>query len=222
MKRDMPKKTTHLSKITVDKQNKILLQDFCNSCNNIKNADITKDTNKMIRGFLNRLYSSIDNQPDCLKIWVDGSYNKVNKKAGIGIVILADEDLPLTDPKNICLGKTVNAKSSVNAEIYALSIGLSYILDTYDTKNIHIYYDCTTSTVCAANIDAYIHNGAPYTNLKSVLKRIRKKEVNVAFEHTKAHDTDPYNKACDMIAKYYAGISLQQSQIKYLNRLIKL
>lgn len=204
-----------------NRDSRIKAQDMFNSYACIFDPHIKKDIDAMVDKTLAKAYKHIDSNPDTIRLWVDGSYNPKTQIAGIGIVIITNEDFGFDRVHNIAFGKTVKADTSLNAEIYALSIGLSYILDTFDAKNIHVYYDCSNSTVCAANIDAFVSQGVPFTNFKSALKRIRKNKINTVFEHTKAHNTDKHNIECDLLARYYSKAKLQDSQKRQLKYLIE-
>jgi ribonuclease HI len=204
----------------INKDYRIVMQDLLNSYHCTNDTALQKFIEKDLDDLLSQLYNHMEKQ-NTIKIWVDGSYNAKTKSAGIGIVIITDDHHEIDQKVNIAFGKSVNAKSSVLAEIYALSIGLSYVLDTFeDNPNIHIYYDCKNSTVCATNIEAFTVFGAPYTNFKSALKRIKRRKINVVFEHTKAHSSDYYNNICDLLAKHYSKAKLQNQQKKLINKYI--
>ena len=213
-------KKADYSKKFMTKDYRIVMQDLLNSYHCINDINLQKSIEKSLDDLLTQIYKHSDRK-NTIKIWVDGSYNAKTKSAGIGIVIITDENRDIDQKVNIAFGKSVNAKSSVLAEIYALSIGLSYILDTFeDNPNIHIYYDCKNSTICATNIDAFSSFGAPYTNFKSALKRIKRRKLNVIFEHTKAHSSDDYNNICDLLAKHYSKAKLQNQQKRLINKYI--
>lgn len=136
------------------------------------------------------------------ELWVDGSYNEHAGCAGIGVAVALDASKPGCDA---AFGKPVRASGSAEAEIYAVGIGLSYLLDTYpDVRRVVLRYDCTAAAVTAANLQAYAGLGAPYTNLRSAMKRLEKAGVSVVFRHTKAHGSDWRNGLCDAIARYYS------------------
>ena len=205
----------------IRKDTKIRMQDLFNSYSFISDENMLNAVEKELSKTLYKLYNSIDDKT-AVKIWVDGSYNPKTKTSGIGIVIITNEHYGIDGVHNIAFGKTINAKTSLTAEIYALSIGLSYLLDTFsDIKDVHVYYDCISSTVCATNIDSYTMLGAPYTNFKSAIKRIKRRKINVVFEHVKAHNTDINNNYCDLLARYYSKATLQTSQLKKVQKLIK-
>lgn len=224
----MTKKTANTSKSKsantlknkAKKDARIRIQDLFNSYTCIADENIQASIEKELNKVLHRVYSTIDDKK-AVKLWVDGSYNPKTKTSGIGIVIITDDNYGIDGVHNIAFGKTVNAKSSLTAEIYALSIGLSYLLDTFDDlKDIHVFYDCVNATICATNIDAYTVLGAPYTNFKSALKRVKRRKLNVVFEHTKAHMDDTNNIRCDLLARYYSKANLQASQLKKVHKLI--
>lgn len=203
------------------KDARITAQDLFNSYACIQDDELRTSVDKSICRILTKIYDSMVGKSP-VKLWVDGSYNPKTKTAGIGIIITTDNNHGIDNVKNIAFGKTVKAKDSLTAEIYALSIGLSYILDTFpDVDNLHVKYDCVNATVCATNIDAYACFGAPYTNFRSALKRAKRRGVNIAFEHVKAHANEEYNEKCDAIAKYYAKIKLPAAQLKQIRKIIK-
>ena len=200
---------------------RIVAQDLFNSYACTYDPVAKAAIDRSLRGAFARL-SERTSKKRPIKLWVDGSYNPKTKTAGIGIVIIADEDLPIGEGRNVAFGKAVKAKDSQAAEIYALSIGMSYILDTFqDADSVMIRYDCVSSTVCATNIDAYTSFGAPYTNFKSALKRAKRRRMNMLFEHTDAHADDRNNNLCDAIAKYHAKIKLQAPVLKQVRKFMK-
>lgn len=205
-----------------EQDSRITAQDLFNSFACLYDAGVKEKAKRMLENALLQIRSDIDAKKP-LTLWVDGSYNPKLDTAGIGIVIIPDMSDPAPgSPGNIIFGKAVKAKSSLEAEIYALSIGLSYILDTYPGKDhIHVKYDCVNSTVCAVNIESLSSLGAPYTNFKSALKRIRKKKISVVFEHVKAHENDAQNERCDLLAKYYSKAKLPAAQLRIIKKLLK-
>ena len=107
------------------------------------------------------------------ELWTDGSYDDKDHRAGIGIMIRqmrapgSVNTGPEQDIKAI-FGKAVKASDSQEAELYAMAVGLSYLLDACpDVKSVRLRYDCVGASVTAANIDAYASRGAPYTNFRS-------------------------------------------------------
>jgi len=152
-----------------------------------------------------------------VRVWTDGSYNTnatTKKKGGIGFVIEYNG-------MKIHFGKAVDTTSSTDTEIMSLAIALSYILDTFDEINneniVKVYYDA--SIICEKIPDVVWgkQTRSPYTNLKSALKRYKRRSVKIIFEHVKAHDVNTNNNIADAISKYYSGIDLNKSQ----NRLLK-
>ncbi len=192
----------------------IRLQDCYNSIVGINGDEaLIRHVSKEMQQLADYLYKTIDARHP-VGLWVDGSYNPKKHIAGIGVVIITDPGKDFDQINNICFGKTIKKiDSSIKAEIYALSVGLSYLMDICpDAENVHVYYDCVNSVICAANINSYAPFGSPYTNFKSALKRIRKEKRNVVFEHTKAHHKDTNNEICDVISKHYSKSSMSKSQ----------
>lgn len=166
------------------------------------------------------VYRDAMEKDGCASVWVDGSHNAKTGASGIGIVIGTGSG---SDYGLSAFGKSVKAKSSVDAEVYALAIGISYLLDTYPgIKNVRLRYDCLNATVCAANIDAYVPCGAPYTNFRSAMKRARKAGVAISFEHVKAHNKSRNNETADLIARYYAKARLGKCQMDAIRKYVKI
>lgn len=211
----MTKKETFTPRSDRSKNQQIHVQDFYNSTACIADEDLKERIRSGIEVLVQDVYDTVD-AASPVRIWVDGSYNASTKKAGIGVVIITDPEKPFDQKNNICFGKPLsNIDSSVKAEIYALSIGLSYVMDrNKEIKNMHVYYDCVDSVACAANINSFAQFGSPYTNFRSALKRIRRNKINVAFEHTKAHGRDLYNEICDVTSKHFSGANMTPAQSK--------
>lgn len=154
---------------------------------------------------LSELYSA---QGSHAELWTDGSYNEKAGAAGIGVMVTAPGMAPVT------FGKGVRAKDSQEAELYAIAIGLSFLLDTFPgLKSVRIRYDCAGAASSAASIDAYADRGAPYTNFRKALKRCRKSGTDVLFQHVKAHAGEQHNETCDLLARYYAKARLDPEQM---------
>lgn len=159
------------------------------------------------------------NDNNTIRVWTDGSYNlnsKTKSKGGIGFVIDFNGE-------KIHFGKKVATNSSTDTEIMSLAVALSYILDTFDyidsNNIIKIYYDA--SIICEKLPDVIWGKQmrSPYTNLKSALKRYKKRNIKILFEHVKAHDTNTNNNIADAISKYYSGIDLNKSQQRIIKQL---
>lgn len=150
------------------------------------------------------------------ELWTDGSYDEKTGSAGIGIMIRTVGPSGRDDAggkPDAVFGKAVRAHDSHEAELYAMAVGLSYLLDACpEAKSVRLRYDCVAASVTAANIDAYASRGAPYTNFRSALKRARKSGVAVLFQHVKSHAGDDGNEVCDLLAKHYAKLPLDKAQ----------
>lgn len=157
-------------------------------------------------------------------LYVDGSFNPESKAAGIGLALIRDcGKMPWEEP-NACMGKTIRACGSAEAEIWAVAVGISYALCAYpEARCIRLNYDCASaaaSAVCAAGMGEGTPERSPYTNLASAMKRARKAGVTIVFRHVKAHAGNRPNEACDAIAKHFSGLSPDEYAGKYLKDLL--
>lgn len=195
------------------KQAQIRLKDFANSFNCASDPKLVSAMDSAMEACMAEAYAR-QYREGYTELWTDGSYDDKDHRAGIGIMI---RQMPAPgsgragqepDIKAI-FGKAVKASDSQEAELYAMAVGLSYLLDACpDVKSVRLRYDCVGASVTAANIDAYASRGAPYTNFRSALKRARKAGVVILFQHVKSHAGNDGNEICDLLAKHYANIPL--------------
>lgn len=203
------------------RQAQIRLKDFANSFGCSSDQKMLAAMDAAMAACLSEAYAR-QYRNGYAELWTDGSYDEKTRSAGIGIMIRpVGPDGVRRD--GTVFGKSVRAGDSQEAELYAMAVGLSYLLDACpDVKSVRLRYDCVAASVTAANIDAYASRGAPYTNFRSALKRARKSGVTVLFQHVKSHAGDDGNETCDLLAKYYAKIPLDAAQknriAKYLVR----
>ena len=193
-----------------------VMRDLSNSFACVSDANVLSAISSAANDCMAMLYDAQE-KSDYAELWTDGSWNQKAGAAGIGIVIKSP------DKSVHAFGKSVRASGSEEAEIYAMAVGLSYLLDTCPgITSVRLRYDCASASVSAANIDAYAGRGAPYTNFRSAMKRCRKAGVTVLFQHAKAHSGIERNETCDLLAKHYAKIRLQPDQAEkikpYLRR----
>lgn len=197
------------------RQTQAVMRDLSNSFACASDGLILSAISEMAESCMDALYG-IQAQANYAELWTDGSWNQKANAAGIGIVINAP------DRATYAFGKSVRATGSEEAEIYAMAVGLSYLLDTCpDIKSVRLRYDCASASVSAANIDAYTNRGAPYTNFRSAMKRCRKAGVTVLFQHAKAHSGIERNETCDLLAKHYAKIRLLPEQNEIIKPYLK-
>ena len=197
------------------KQSQAVMRDISNSFACASDGQVLAAINSMAENCLAMLYET-QARGRYAELWTDGSWNQKAGAAGIGIVVKAP-DRPMH-----AFGKTVKANGSEEAEIYAMAVGLSYLLDTCpDIPSVRLRYDCASASVSAANIDAYSGRGAPYTNFRSAMKRCRKAGITVLFQHAKAHSGIECNETCDLLAKHYAKIRLLPEQMDAIRPYIR-
>ena len=188
----------------------IRMRDFANAFACTQDRRMISVMDQCLQECLSRLYAMQEEDPSgYAELWTDGSYNKEKNAAGIGIMIR----MPGAGTEPAVFGKPVKAAGSAEAEVYAMAIGLSYLLDTYPgIKSVRLRYDCLAAGSSAASLEAYACKGAPYTNLRSAMKRARKSGVTVLFQQVKAHAGHDGNEGCDVLAKYYAKAQLTKAQ----------
>lgn len=207
----MTRQTTSTGKFNgPPRQAQIRLKDLANSFCCTSDQKLLAMIDETVANCLRDAYAK-QNELGCAELWTDGSYDERTHAAGIGILIRPDGRDPDREP--IVFGKSVRASSSQEAELYAMAVGLSYLLDTCPgIRSVRLRYDCLGASVTAANIDAYAGQGAPYTNFRHVLKRCRKAGVTVLFQHVKSHAGTDDNELCDLLARYYAKARLDPCQ----------
>lgn len=190
------------------KQAQIRMKDFANSFACALDPKMLALMDECMKGCLEQLFRMQEESPEGYAVlWTDGSYNRQASSAGIGVMV------QVPGRKTDVFGKAVRAEGSSQAEIYAMAVGLSYFLDTYpEMKSVRLRYDCLAAGVSAANLDLCADRGAPYTNLRSAMKRARKAGVTVLFQQVKAHTGNARNETCDLVARYYAKAWLDQEQ----------
>lgn len=152
----------------------------------------------------------IKKNPKRVNVWIDGSFNAETKKNGIGFVIENGEEY-------CYFGKQTRMSNSTDTELMGLAVALSYILDTYDFSEcndtcVKVYYDSSVIIEHIPDIIWCKQERSPYTNIKSVLKRYKRHDIDIMFEHVKAHEKNINNNIADAIAKYYSGISLTKRE----------
>ena len=193
--------TTRRSDANQKRQAETQLRDLFNTYACTENPAVREIINKNVIAAKTAPRQEIQKNPGAsVTVWTDGSYNAKANAGGVGIRID-------NGARAMTFGRRVRAESSIDAEAYALAIGISVLLDTFpDAKVATIKYDCTALPVCAANVDAYADKGAPYTNLRSAFKRARRSGLSILFEHTKGHARDKNHNICDAVARHYSGI----------------
>lgn len=174
---------------------------------------LRREIDRAFSACLSRVYS--DSEDDgAAEMWTDGSFDAETGRAGIGVVIS-------DGGAESGFGKAVRVKSARDAEVYALAVGLSYLLDTgTGARTVRVRYDSTSAAACAAELDAWARDGSPYTNFRSAMRRARKAGVSVIFEHVRGHGADGRNNACDAIARYYAKRPLDGRAMQAVERYV--
>lgn len=191
-------------------QARIRLQDLANTWACTRDEQLRRRIDGMFARCLSDAEKAMGDAP---RLYVDGSYNQDRGTAGIGVSLALDPSLGPGEGPNLVFGKSVRASGSAEAEIYAMAVGLSWLMDTCpDVTSAVLRYDRADAAVSAANLNAYAGKGAPYTNMRSAMKRLERAGVTVLFRHVKAHATDEHNGMCDAIAKHYARVPLSPAQ----------
>lgn len=196
-------------------QGRLRLQDLANTYACTRDESLLRELDRLFSRGLEMAERSAARGASAV-LYVDGSYDEESGGAGIGIVLDTGGG---SDP--IIFGKRVRAASSESAEAYAIAVGLSFAMDTAeDLRFLRLKYDCAAAAVSAANLQAYVRYGAPYTNLRSAMKRLEKAGVSVVFTHVKAHAGNAGNGICDLVARYYSGAALKKEDRAAIERLL--
>ena len=192
------------------------MRDLANSFACTSDPAVLSAIDNAVSACLEDLYRNQERRQGRAELWTDGSYNARANAAGIGILAR------IPGKPDTAMGKSVRAADSQEAEIYAMAVGLSYLLDTCPgIKSVLVRYDCAAAAVSAANIDAYAGRGAPYTNFRSAMKRARKSGMTVLFRHVKAHAGHAGNETCDLLARHYAKAQLEPAQLAAITPYLK-
>lgn len=138
--------------------------------------------------------------PLSLTAYVDGSFNKETKVYGSAVVILDPDGNVLL--KKSFPGTQYNEMWQVAGELRAAMAAVVYA-EEYMADNLLIRYDYEGIEKWAT--------GAWRANKEGPQKYVafmgRKRNLEVSFEHVKAHTGDKYNELVDDMAKAAAGVS---------------
>ncbi len=138
--------------------------------------------------------------PECLEIYVDGSYNKVTQEFSYGMVVLTPEgeetycekymDPDLATMHNVA-GEIMGARTAME---YAVKRGIPKICLYYDYEGIAKWCLGEWKT----NKDGTKAYKAYYDSIKE--------KLNVEFKKVKGHSNNHYNDLADALAKQALGI----------------
>lgn len=139
---------------------------------------------------------------DCVKIYVDGSYNSVTEEFSYGMVVLSEAG----EEKYNCKfdDKELAAMRNVAGEIKGAEAAMQYALD-HQIPAITIYHDY--EGIARWCLGEWKTNKEGTKAYKAFYDKASKK-VKISFEKVTGHSNDKYNDMADELAKEALGIKV--------------
>lgn len=144
--------------------------------------------------------------PDCVKIYVDGSYNALTEEFSYGMVVLSgDREEKYSGKFN---DRELAAMHNVAGEIKGAEAAMQYALDRHLAK-IEIYHDY--EGIARWCLGEWKTNREGTRAYKDFYDRASK-AVKISFVKVAGHSNDKYNDMADELAKEALGL---QTEGKY-------
>ena len=160
-----------------------------------KSADDKETSSNLLENnSLENILESTLEYPQLAIAYTDGSFSQEKNTAGYGIIFFHNGKTYKESGK-ISRLKTEKL-SSQSSETFAVIRAIDKAI-LLKSKTIIIYYDCTSITEWADNVNSTNSRAAWY--YKHLTKR--KKKINVIFRKVKAHSGDLHNTEADQLAK---------------------
>ena len=140
--------------------------------------------------------TSTELSEDTLRIYVDGSYSKSQKRAGFGCVFVKNEAILKEVSKETTISSNDNLWN-VSAEIAGVLYAVEWCIKK-KISSIDIYYDYE-------GLRSWYH-GSWKTNKETTINYVKKmndfkKYININFIKVKAHSGNYFNEKADILAK---------------------
>lgn len=137
------------------------------------------------------------------KMYVDGSYHKIDKLISSAVVVLDGEDNIIDTISKVTTDSGYVNMRNVGGEIIASILALQYAKN-HSLKSIEIYYDYVGIEMWA--LSKWKTNNIYTRDYKSFCEEIFK-DIDVKFIKVKSHSGNIYNDLADTLAKEALGIS---------------
>ena len=140
------------------------------------------------------------NDKDCVKIYVDGSYNSATKEFSYGMVVLCGDGEEKYSGKSD--DKELVSMRNVAGEIEGSMCAMRYCLE-HQIERLELYYDYEgIEKWCTGAWKANKEGTIAYRDFY----RQACKRLEVRFCKVKGHSGDTYNDLADSLAKQAVGI----------------
>lgn len=141
-----------------------------------------------------------DDNPNCVKIYVDGSYNNVTEEFSYGMVVLLDDVEEKYNRKFD--DKELASMRNVAGEIKGAEAAMQYAMD-HDIPEIAIYHDYEgIARWCLGEWKANKEGTKAYKAFYDMAS----KQVKIHFVKVAGHSNDKYNDMVDELAKEALGL----------------
>lgn len=141
------------------------------------------------------------NEGDCVKIYVDGSFNSATKEFSYGMVVLGRTG----EEKYSCRfdDENLSAMHNVAGEIKGAQAAMQYALD-HKLKEIEIYHDY--EGIAKWCLGEWKTNKEGTRAYKAFFDRASR-QVKIKFVKVTGHSNDKYNDMADKLAKEALGLA---------------
>ena len=153
-----------------------------------------------VNGYSGAVYKSFKTRQDCVKIYVDGSYNSAAREFSYGMVVLSKEGEETYSQKfdDVSLA----AMHNVAGEIKGAQAAMQYALD-HQIPAIEIYHDYEGIAKWCLGLWKTNKEG---TKAYKEFYEIASRHVKISFVKVAGHSNDKYNDMADELAKKALGL----------------
>lgn len=148
----------------------------------------------------NFLEKDVLNDQDCVKIYVDGSYNRITREFSYGMVVLKEGEEERFNHK--FSDKELSSMRNVAGEIKGAEAAMQYALD-HKLPAIAIYHDY--EGIARWCLGEWKTNKEGTRAYKAFYDRVCG-QVDIRFVKVTGHSNDKYNDMADELAKEALGI----------------
>ena len=156
-------------------------------------------TEKEARSFLDEAEQDMES-PDCVKIYVDGSYNSATGEFSYGMVVLFDGQVLSYHKKYE--DEELASMHNVAGEIKGAEAAMQYAID-HGIPRIAIYHDYEGIAKWCLGLWKTNKEG---TKAYKAFYEEAKKKIDIKFVKVTGHSGDTYNEMADRLAKEALGL----------------